>query len=375
MRKVGILKELKSTEGRVMLTPEGVKVLTRNGIEVLVEQNAGEDCGFDDIRYERAGAVILPTMEKIMDRAQLLLQVSPPLPIEFELLNESHTLISLYNMLSFKHERFQNLLETRATIFGAELIQNEEGQYPLLIGMSEIAGNLAIYKVAQLLTVEGGGKGKLLSGTSLSKPARITIVGTGRVGRTAARTALNNGAEVNLFSLKEEKLEGLKSEFPDALVEFYSEDKLREAMPESDALVICVYSLKKQYEITISRETVGLMEEGSVVVDVSINQSEVLETSHLTNFEQPTFSIDGILHYCVPNISAAVPVTGSRVITKKILPYIKSLALTDLKHTLVEHPGLLSALCIYKGKVTHRNFSDRFGQEFYNIFELLELNL
>jgi len=375
MLSIGLLKELKSTEGRVMLTPEGVKVLTKNGVAVFVEQGVGETCRFSEIDYQMAGAGILPTMEKIMQKAELLLKVTPPQPIEFELLNQSHSVISFYNALNYKTERFNALLGTNATFISAELIQDEEGNYPLLNGMSEIAGHLAVGKVAQLLTVPEGGKGKLMSGTPLSKPAHVTIIGAGKVGRTAAQAALNSGAQVTLFGLKEKKIQNLQADFSEATVEFYSDERLQEKLPETDALIISVYSLKTNYDMKISREMISLMEEGSVVVDVSINQNSILETSHITNFEQPTYVINGIVHYCVPNISAAVPLTASRLITKKILPFLKILSKDDLKETLVQEPGILSALCMYRGKVTQRIFAERFGQKFYSIFELLELNL
>lgn len=375
MLKIGILKEFKSNEGRVMLSPEGVKVLVKNDIEVFVEQSAGSGCHFSDLKYEQAGAKILPTMEKIAQQSEILLKVSPPQPIEFELLNENHSYISFYNILNYKDERFDALLNTKASIYSAELIQDETGNYPFLSGMSEIAGHLAVNQAANLLTISAGGKGKLLAGTELSKPANITIIGAGKVGRTAAKIALSSGAQVKLFGLKAKKIEQISKEIPEAQVSFYSEDELIRVLPETDVLIVSVYSLKKQYDMHISRETIGLMEAGSVILDISIDQTKILESSHLTNFEDPTFILDGIVHYCVPNISGAVPFTSSRVITKRILPFLKTLTKGDLKASLVEQPGLLTSLCTYKGKVTQRVFAERFNKEFYNIFELLELNL
>ena len=172
-----------------------------------------------------------------------------------------------------------------------------------------------------------------------------------------------------------QKLDALRAELPEADIEDYSEERLRAILPETDVLIVSVYSLHQDTEIKITRDMIGLMEEGSVVVDVSINQTNVVETSHFTTLDQPTFIVDGIVHYCVPNLSAAVPLTASKVITKKLLPFVKTLMQNELKESLVYEPGLLSALTIYKGKVTHRSFAERFGYEFYNIFELLELNL
>lgn len=374
MLKVGLLKELKQFEGRVMLTPEGVKVLVKNGIPVFVESDAGELCYFDNLQYEGAGATILPTMEKVFQKANLILQVQPPLPIEYDLLNDSHILLSFLNLIH-SAERLKALLETKGTFISAELIQDESGKYPLLMAMSEIAGRMAVTEGARLLTIAAGGKGKLLSGADIVKPAAITIIGAGKVGRTAALQAKVNGAHVNLLSLKPGKLDEFEKEHPDLKTDLYSEKKLRELLPHTDILIVAVYSLTDDYHIFISKEMINLMEKGSVIMDISVEQAHAVETSRVTSHEQPTFIVDEIVHYCVPNIPAVVPVTASRILTKKMIPYIKTLAMKGLKDSLVEEPGFISALNIYKGKVTNRFFADHFGHEFYSIFELLELNL
>jgi len=375
MLKIGLLREIKPTEGRVMLTPEGVKVLVQNGIEVYVEHNAGELSQFDDLLYERAGAKILPAMEKVLQKAQILLHVSPPKPIEFEILNDSHINISFLNLLNTSAERLDALLETKAVFISAELLQNKKGDYPLLQGMSEITGRLAVFKAAELLTIAAGGKGRLLSGTDLIKAATITIVGAGHVGRIAARTAVQNGVNVNLLTLKPHKLERLHKELPRINTFEFSEQKLMELLPETDVLFIALYSVKDTYDIKITAEMISLLEKGSAVIDISVEQSKVVETSKITSIEQPTFIRDGIIHYCVPNMASLVPRTASRILTKKLLSFLKILAKEDLKEAIVDLPGLIPALSIYKGKVTNRLYADLYHKEFYNIFELLELNL
>lgn len=374
MQKIGLLKELKSYEGRVMLTPEGVKVLVRNGIEVFVEHDAGTACNFEDIHYERAGAKILPTMEKIFKQAEIILQVQPPPPVEYDILNNNHTVISFLNLIH-SSERMKALLETGGTYISAELIQDESGKYPLLMGMSEIAGKMAVHEAARLLTINEGGKGKLLSGADHSKSATVTIVGAGKVGRTAAAHAYANGAEVNILSLKKGKLEAFAEEYPEINTDMYSDEKLNELLPDTDVLMVAVYSLTDDYNIFITRDQINRMEKGSVVMDISVEQAKTLETSHVTQHDQPTFIVDDIVHYSVSNIPAIVPITASRTLTKTILPFIKTLATKGLKDSLIEQPGLIPALNLYKGKVTNRFFADHFSYEFYNIFELHELNL
>lgn len=374
MVKVGLLKEIKPHEGRVMLTPEGVKVLVKNGITVFVESEAGIKCGFEDFQYEQSGATILPTMEKVFQKAQFILQVLPPSPVTYELFTEKHIVLSFMNIQQ-SSERMKALVESKATFLSAEMIQGDDEPYPLLTGMSEIAGRLAIHQAALLLTISEGGKGKLLSGADIVKPATITIVGAGKAGRTAATFAKRCGANVNLFALKEKKIAGISEQLPEVDVTLYSEENLKEVMPETDVLIVAVHSLHRKHDVYISKDTVNLMDPGSVVIDISVEQSKVVESSHVTSHDKPTYILDDIVYYCVPNIAAAVPFSSSKIITKKLLPFIKIMAMKGLKTALDQEPGLISGVSLYKGKVTNRYWAEYYGYEFYNIFELLELNL
>jgi alanine dehydrogenase len=374
MLKVGILKEIKPHEGRVMLTPEGVKVLVKNGVTVFVESEAGIKCGFENVQYEQSGATILPTMEKVFQTAEFILQVLPPSPVTYELFTDKHIVLSFMNIQQ-SSERMKALVESKATFLSAEMLQGEEEPYPLLTGMSEIAGRLAIHQAAMLLTIPQGGKGKLLSGADIVKPATITIVGAGKAGRTAAVFAHRCGAHVNLLVLKEKKLASISEQIPDVNVIMYSEEALKEIMPDTDVLIVAVHSLRRQHDIFISKDTINLMDPGSVVIDISVEQTNVVETSHVTSHDKPTYILDDIVYYCVPNIAAAVPFSASKIITKKLLPFIKILALNGLKTSLDQEPGLISGVSLYKGKVTNRYWAEHYGYEFYNIFELLELNL
>lgn len=374
MNAVGLIRDIKQYENRVMLTPEGVKELVESNIKVFVEQGAAMDSGFTDIEYEKSGAIMLPTMEKIMREADLILQVHTPLPIQFELLNESHMFLSFASLIR-TGEQFHSLVETKATFVCGSLFQDNEGKYPVLMAMSEISGKMAIHEGARLLSVPGGGKGKLLDHIEGVKPTVVTIIGAGKVGRTIAEQTCNLGAKVNLVSLKEEKLQHYKDEFPKINCAVYSDKIIKEILPKTDLLIISVFSLSQSYNIFINKKLIKLMEPGSVIIDISVDQVQVVEGSHPTNHDKPSYKLDGIVYYSVPNIASMIPMTSSRMLTKTIMPYLKILALKDLKKALVEESGIIPALGIYKGKVTNRNFADQFGYEFYNIFELLELNL
>ncbi len=374
MLNVGIVKEIKPFEGRVMLTPEGVGLLVRSGLTVYVEQGVGEKAGFPDLQYERAGGILLPTMEKIFEKAQLIIQVQPPHPVQFELLTDRHILLSFMN-LTHQADRILSLLNTKSTFIAAELLQDDQGRYPVLNGVSEIAGKMSIFLAAMLLTPPEGGKGILLTATEVTKPATITILGAGTVGRTACKTATDMGIKVNVLTLKPEKIKQLKKELAPANVKPFSEELLEDLLPQTDVFLVAVHSLKKEYDVKITRKQIQLMEKGSVLIDVSVALSSIVETSHATNHDQPSFILDGIVHYCVPNMAALVPKTSSRVLTKKLVPYVKLLALKGLKEALLEEPGLIPAVGIYKGKITNRLVADYHEQDFYNIFELLEMNL
>ncbi len=374
MLEVGLVREIKPYEGRVMLTPEGVGLLVRSGLTVYVEQGVGEKAGFPDLQYERAGAVLLPTMEKVFEKARLIIQVQPPHPVQFELLNENHILLS-FMTLTHQAERILNLLNTKSTFVAAELLQDEHGRYPVLTGVSEIAGKMSVFLSAMLLTPPEGGKGILLTATEVTRPATITILGAGTVGRTACKTATDMGVNVNVLTLKPEKADSLKKELHPAKVFSYSDEVLEKLLPQTDVFIVAVHSLKKEFDIRISRRQVQLLEKGSVLIDVSVALSSIVETSHATNHDQPSFVVDGVVHYCVPNMAALVPQTASRVLTKKLVPYVKLLALKELKEALLEEPGLIPAVGIYKGKITNRMVADYHSQDFYNIFELLEMNL
>jgi alanine dehydrogenase len=374
MLKVGVIREISPFEGRVALTPSGAAVLVKNGIDVFVEENAGEDCQFKNYEYERAGAVVLPTSEKVVQKAELILKILPLKPVEYELLSEKHILLSFSDYNS-NTKRLNAFMNTKAVFFSAELLQNKQGEYAVLSGMSEIAGKMVISQAAQLLTNDEGGKGILLQGTRVSKAANLIIVGAGQVGRTAAVEACHSGADVTLLALKPEKLEQFSKEFPKIKVEKYSEELLRELLPKTDVLIVALFSLHTKIDVTISREMVNLMEKGSVIIDVSVAKTNVVETSHITDHGQPSFVIDGIVHYCVPNIPARVPITASQIHTKSILPFVKMLAMKGLKKAIEEEPGFLTALIIYKGKITNRVYAELNGDSFYNIFELLEMNL
>lgn len=375
MLRVGVLKELKNDDGRVGLCPNGVKELVASGVEVFVEIGSGEGSTFSDEKYVEAGAVLVPSAEKLAKNAQIIIKVLPITPAELDLFDASHIIFSFLK-LGNTGKRLSALSKSKVIYFGAELIENSDGQHPVLEAMSAVSGRMAVHVAANLLSSSHGGKGILLSGADLIPPANITIIGSGLVGRIAAMQAWSNGANVRLLSLKPEKISSYNLNRDGLTLEAFSMDRLKELLPATDILIVSVYSLSGlEMALHIDKDTLSLLAPGSVVIDLSVEQSPIVETSHVTNINQPTYTVNDIIHYCVPTIAAAVPKTSSEIFTNKILEYIKVLALNDLKIALNKSPELLSGLALYKGKITNRTVADRYDHTFQNIFDLLEMSL
>lgn len=375
MHKIGVLKEIKNYENRVGLCPNGVKSMVDSGIEVFVENSAGATCGFTDDDYLKSGAEIVPSAEKLLKKADLLIKILPLSPVEAEMVSDSHIIFSLLQ-LSSKSKKLSSLLESEATFFAADLIENQHGVYPVLEALSEVAGRLAIHVGANLLCVSEGGKGILLSGADIVPPANVTILGAGLVGRIAAIQAWTNGASVTILSLKSRDFSKYNIVRNGLQIAEYDEGNFKALLPKTDILIVAAHALKRANDdFIVTKEMVEMMERGSVIIDLSVDQNHIVETSHLTSIDQPTYSVNGIIHHCVPNINSTVPVTSSKIYTNKILPYLEILAKNGIKKAMDKSPELLSAIAMYKGKVANRIIADRFNYTFYNIFDLLERKL
>jgi alanine dehydrogenase len=375
MHKIGLLKEIKNFESRVGLSPDGVQYLIESGLDVFVESGAGVECGFLDEHYSGSGATIVPSAEKLVKNADLLVKVLPLSPVEEEMIDNSHIVFSFLK-LAPKIERLKSLIDKKFTYFAADLLEDQKGVYTVLAAMSEIAGRMAVHVAANLLSSTYGGRGLLMSGANETPPANVTILGSGLVGRVAAVHSWTNGANVNILTLKPQNIGKYNIKRDGLQIDGFSKEKLTELLPKTDVLMVAIYSLKKTPEnFLIDKEDIKLLQPGSIIIDLSVDRNQVVESSHITNIQQPTFVLDDIVHYCVPNITSTVPVTSSKIYTIKILPFIEILAKDGLKRAMDKSPELLSALAIYKGKITNRLVADRFDFTFHNIFDLLELNL
>jgi alanine dehydrogenase len=373
---IGILRGFKNSEHRVMLIPEAVQELVSLGHNIFIENGAGEASNFNDAEYESAGAVILPYSEKIFQNAELILKVDAPVPVEYELYKYNHICFS-FLYLPNNPERLAALVKCNSIFFAAEIIKKEPDVYPILNAMNEIAGIIAFNRGTIYLEKAEGGKGILLSGVDNILPAQITIIGADITGRSVAKQALLNGAFVNIMDYNYEKLEYfLKNNLsPHLKIYKYSHKILRELLVNTDILIGTALKPGERAPIVVSNDDLKLLKPGSVVIDLSIDQGGCIKASRPTKLDKPVFLHNGIIHYCVTNITSAVPNTSSKVLSKVVLPYIKQITNVGFKEAITTNPELRSGLILYHGKVVNPLLAKSHGFEYYDILEFIELNI
>jgi alanine dehydrogenase len=374
--KIGILNEIRVHENRVLLIPEDVKALVKDGNQVYVEKDAGVDSNFIDTDYEEAGATILPSSEKIFQKTNFILKVLPPRPIDYEMFTENHIAFCFLSLAN-NPERLQKFLKCNSIFFSAELIKTNDDVCPVLAPMSEIAGKLSIMKAAKYLQKPAGGKGISIFPIMGLLPATVTVVGAGVAGSAAASFALQNGAIVNLLDIDIHKAESLSKKLNnDNLHIFeYSKSIIKELLGNTDVLITAIKKYGQPTPLLLTRKELKIMQNKSVIIDLSIDQGGCLETSRPTMHDNPVFVQDNIIHYCVPNIPSAVPHTSSRVLSAAALPYIKQIASMGFEEAISISNELRQGLSIYRGKTVHPQIAKIHGHEYYPILELLELNI
>jgi len=375
--KIGILREIKTTENRVLLVPRDVQKLVEAGHEVFVENGAGSYSNFEDAQYESVGAQILPTSEKIFDSVELIGKVYAPLPIEYELFHDDHIIFSFLHLAN-NAELMKALLKLKATFFAMEMIRSaDNGRYIILEEMSKIAGRLAIIEAATYLEKTHGGKGILFGGSDIVHPTRVTILGAGNAGLAATKTALALGAHVNLVDHDFIRLDNVtKIINMHNLDRFeYSRGILRELLIETDVLIAAVLIPGQRSPVLVNKEDITLMEKGSVIIDLAIDQGGCIETSRPTTAENPTFVFKDIIHFCVTNLPSAVPNTSSNALSRTVLPYIMQLAQLGCEEATALNPELRNGLNIYNGKIVNQQLAAAHNAEAYDILELFELSI
>ena len=357
--KIGVPAEVKNNEHRVGLTPESVKTLCDLGHQLFVQSNAGHAIGFTNQMYELSGAQIVDSAAEIYKLSDLIIKVKEPVESEFQHLRNDLTLFT-YLHLAGDPVQAKKLLETGVTGIAYETVTSDNGSLPLLAPMSAIAGQLSVVVGSYHLLKPNNGRGTLLSHLD---PRIVSVIGAGVAGKEAISKAKSNQAQVRVIDLNQSKLEELKSEFGEEGMEYIisSPDAINQAISESDIVIGSVYVVGKEAPKVVSKEMLADMTEGSVLVDISIDQGGCFESSKPTTHDKPTFIENGVLHYCVTNMPGAVPLSATSALNRATLPFIQELANKGVNQALNENKHLMNGLNIQNGEIVHPAIKEALG--------------
>jgi alanine dehydrogenase len=351
--RIGVPKEIKVHEYRVGLVPAGVRELTSAGHPVLIETGAGTGIGVDDAQYRAAGASIAPNAAEVFKQSDLVVKVKEPQPQECAMLRKDQVLFTYLHLAADKVQA-EGLIKSGATAIAYETVTAPNGSLPLLTPMSEVAGRMSIQVGAACLQKANGGFGVLLGGVPGVAPAKVVILGGGVSGTHAAEMAVGLRADVTVVDRSVNRLRELSSIFGSALRTTYSTtETIEHLVKDADLVVGAVLIAGAAAPKLVTRAMVKTMKPGAVLVDISIDQGGCFETSHATTHAEPTFVVDGVIHYCVANMPGAVPRTSTFALTNATLPYVRSLADLGWQGALKRDPGLAAGLNVHAGAITH----------------------
>ena len=368
---VGILKEIKTKENRVAMTPAGVEQMIEHGHTVGVETTAGEGSGFSDQQYEKAGAKIVGTAQEIYAQSDMVMKVKEPLPVEYPLIRSGQILFTYFHFAACE-ELTKAVMESGCIAVAYETVEKANGTLPLLTPMSEVAGRMAIHEGSKYLEKTYGGKGVLLGGVPGVEPGTIIVIGGGIVGTNAAKMACGLGAKVYLLDTNLERLRYLSDVMPkNCFPLMYSPATLRRLLPEADLVVGAVLIPGAMAPKLITKDMLKYMRKGSVIVDVAIDQGGCVETAKATTHDDPIYEVDGIIHYCVANMPGAVSMTSTLALTNATLPYALELANKGHKTAARENPELAKGINIIAGKVTYKGVAEAFNMEYVPLSSML----
>jgi len=360
MMKVGILKEIKTKENRVSMTPAGVQAMRSSGHEVLVERGAGVGAGFSDDDYTAAGAA-LGTSDEIFAQCGMVMHVKEPQPSEYGKLRKDQILFT-YLHLAADEAQTRALIQAGNVNIAYETIQKEDGSLPLLTPMSEVAGRMAIQQAAKSLESPMGGMGKLMGGVPGVEPATVLVIGGGVVGINAAKMACGLGAKVYMLDMNLDRLRYLNDVMPANCITLMSGSyNIRRLLPAADVVIGAVLIPGAKAPHLLTREDLKLMRKGSILVDVAIDQGGCFETSRPTTHTDPVYEVDGVQHYCVANIPGAVAITSTLALTNATLPYALKIANLGWKEACLKNKDILKGLNVVEGKITYSAVAEAFG--------------
>ncbi|NOZ48817.1 MAG: alanine dehydrogenase [Chloroflexi bacterium] len=367
---IGVPKEVKDSEYRVAMTPGGVKHLVDHGHAVLVQSMAGDGSGFSDADFAYVGATIVPTAADAWS-ADLVVKVKEPQASEYGFLRPHLTLFT-YLHLAAAETLTRALQESKVMGVAYETVELDNGQLPLLTPMSEVAGRMSVQVGAYYLERMNGGRGKLLGGVPGVRPCDVVIIGGGMVGSNAAQIALGMGASVVIIDLNNERLRYLDEVYHGRLTTLSSNPlTIAEAVKRADLLIGAVLVKGAKAPRLVTREMIGTMKPGSVVVDVAVDQGGCIETSHPTTHSNPTFEVDGVIHYCVSNMPGAVPRTSTYALSNSTLPYILRLANHGVMASVGADGALAKGVNTCQGHITYAAVAEAFDLDYTPLADLL----
>lgn len=370
--RVGCPKEIKNHEYRVGLTPGAVREYVAHGHDVIIETKAGMGIDADDAAYQAAGATIVGSAKEVFERSDMVVKVKEPQPSEWAQLRDGQLLYT-YLHLAPDPEQTKGLLASGCTAVAYETVTDDRGGLPLLAPMSEVAGRLAIQAGATSLQKANGGRGILLGGVPGVLPAKITVIGGGVVGLNSAKMAVGLGADVTILDRSLPRLRQLDDIFKGRVHTRYSTiEALEEEVFSADVVVGAVLIPGAAAPKLVTRDMLSGMKKGSVIVDVAIDQGGCFETSHATTHAEPTYEVDGVIHYCVANMPGAVPITSAHALNNATLFYGLMLADKGLK-AIAEDRHLRAGLNVHKGRITNRPVAEALGYELADMDQVLKV--
>ena len=354
----GIPREVKPDEYRVGAMPFLVKELTKRNHQVYVETGAGDYCNASDSSYEHAGAKILPSPEKLYASVDAILKVREPQPVEYDLISPDQIIFAFFHFVR-NPELVKTMAARGSTSFAYEFVEDDNGEHPISRPISRITGQMATLNGAFYLQKHAGGRGIVLGQVTGSPTAQVTILGAGNVGQQAAITAAKLGAQVTVLDTNFEKLQQLDAfNLHNVSTLILTEEFLKEILPQTDLLISCIQVADRKTPRLITPEMVKTMRSGSVIVDVDIDLGGSVETCKATTLENPVFILHDVVHYCVSNITSAVPRIASRALSAAIMPYLLRIAEEGLENAVLNDPYLAKGLAVYKGYVVKKTLAE-----------------
>ena len=361
---IGVPKEIKISENRVGLTEAGVRQLVYEGHRVYVQKDAGLGCMISNQDYENAGAVLLDNAKEVYEATEMVVKVKEPLPDEYDFLREDQILYT-YLHLAAEPQLTKVLCERKIKAVAYETIEDDRGNLPLLTPMSEVAGRMATQVGAFYLQRDKGGKGVLLGGVTGVRRGQVTILGGGVVGVNAAQMAVGLGAQVRILDVDHSRLEYLDHIFNGRVTTLHSnQQNVEESVIGSDLVIGAVLLAGRKAPKLVTRKMVESMSPGSVIVDVAVDQGGCIETCHPTSHAHPTFEVDGVIHYCVPNMPGVVAHTSTYALTNVTFEYVSEIARVGLEKAIENHPLLEKGVNVYGGCVTYKAVANDLGMEY-----------